>query len=510
MKANMQGLTLGRLATRNAREQPDQAAIIERVAGRREITFEEFDRRTTRLANAFGDLGLEPGDRVAMYLRNSIETLETFIAATKAGVLPVPINHRFKTREIAYVLEDSGAEICIFDDDATDIVTELREYETPVETFLHVGEANARPSFANGYDAVLQDGAGTSPDLSPNRLDRAAMLYTSGTTGDPKGCIFTHDNLLQNAENTIYDIGLDQDERFLIMTPLFHVAAFVLFLDAFYVGSTTVLTADFDPGHVLSVIEEERVTGSFVVPTQGRALLEEDIDSYDLSSFRRYWTGTAPSEAELKRGIIDAFDCDLTEMFGQTELSPLTLVLPPDVAFEKIHTVGRPLFNVGVKLVDDDGNEVKQGEPGQIAYWGPTVFEGYHELPEKNEEVFDGDWFVSSDIMREDEDGYFEFLGRADDMINSGGENIYPEEIEEVLHEHPAIDSAAVFGVPDEKWGERVKAVVVPEEGEDLTEAAIVDRVTAELAGYKKPREIEFRSELPRNPTGKVLKAELE
>ncbi|WP_276258893.1 class I adenylate-forming enzyme family protein [Haloglomus litoreum] len=506
----MQGLTLGALATRNAREQPDAAAIVERVDGRRELTFEAFDRRTTQLVNAFDDAGLGPGDTVAIYLRNSIETLEIFIGAAKAGIIPVPINHRFKAGEIGYVLRDCDASICVFDDDATDTVRDLTDEDIPVDRFLHVGDASARPDFAASYGSFRESGAETPPGTEITRLDRAAMLYTSGTTGKPKGCLFTHDNLLQNTENTVYDIGLDRDERFLIMTPLFHVAAFALFLDAFYVGATTVLTADFDPDHVLDVIEEERVTGSFVVPTQGRALLETNIEEYDLSSFRRYWTGTAPSEAELKRGLIDAFDCGLTEMFGQTELSPLTLVLPPEDAFDKIETVGRPLFNVGVKLVDEDGEEVEQGEPGRIAYWGPTVFEGYHELPEANEEVFDGEWFVSSDLMREDEDGYFEFLGRADDMIISGGENIHPAEIEEVLHEHPAIDAAAVLGVPDEKWGERVKAVVVLEPGETLTEADVVDYVTERLANFKKPREVQFRDELPRNPTGKVVKGDLE
>jgi acyl-CoA synthetase (AMP-forming)/AMP-acid ligase II len=506
----MQGLTLGALATRNAREQPEAAAIVERVDGRREVSFAAFDRRTTRLANALDDRGLTQGDTVAIYLRNRIETLETFVGAAKAGVVPVPINHRFKTREIGYVLRDCDASVCVFDDDALKTVAGLADEELSVETFLHVDGAASRPAFAESYHEFRDTGVETPLDVDITRLDRAAMLYTSGTTGDPKGCLFTHDNLLQNTENTVYDVGLDRDERFLVMTPLFHVAAFALFLDAFYVGATTVLTADFDPTHVLEVIEDERVTGSFVVPTQGRALLDADIETYDLSSFRRYWTGTAPSEAELKRAIIDTFDCGLTEMFGQTELSPLTLVLPPEEAFDKIDTVGRPLFNVGVKLVDDNGEEVAQGEVGRIAYWGPTVFEGYHELPGANEEVFDGEWFVSSDLMREDEDGYYEFLGRADDMIISGGENIHPAEIEEVLHEHPGIDSAAVLGVPDERWGERVKAVVVPEPGASLTEAEVVDYVAERLANFKKPREVEFREDLPRNPTGKVVKDDLQ
>ncbi|TYL37325.1 AMP-dependent synthetase [Natronococcus pandeyae] len=504
----MKGLTLGAIARRNARDNPDAEAIVEPTGDRRAVTFEEFDRRTNRLANVLLAHGLEKGDAVAMYLRNSIETLEIFVGAAKAGVLPVPINHRFKNEEVAYVLRDSNASLLLFDSNSADVVGEIVDRDIPAEEFLFVG--NNAPEFASSYRNVRDRADSSRPPVESTRLDLAAMLYTSGTTGKPKGCLFSHDNLLQNVENTVYDIGLDPDERFLVMTPLFHVAAFSLFLDSFYVGAKTLVIADFEPRRILEVIEDERVTGSFIVPTQSRALLDVDrIGAYDLSSFRRYWTGTAPSEAQLKRDIIDAFDCELTEMFGQTELSPLTLVLTPEHAFDKINTVGRPLFNVSVKLVDKDGVEVKQGEPGRIAYAGPTVFEGYHGRPEENEKVFDGEWFVSSDLMREDEDGFYEFLGRADDMIISGGENIHPAEIEEVLHEHPAVDSAAVLGVPDETWGERVKAVVVPERGASIDADEVVDHVARHLAGYKKPREVKIRDELPRNPTGKVIKDQL-
>ena len=504
----MKGLTLGAIARRNARDNPNAEAIVEPVGDRRAVTFEEFDRRTNQLANALLARGLEKGDTVAMYLRNTIETLEIFVGAAKAGVLPVPINHRFKDEEVAYVLRDSDASLLFFDSNSANVIDEIVDRDVPVEEFLFVGDDALE--IASSYQTVRDRADPSRPVVEPTRLDLAAMLYTSGTTGKPKGCLFSHDNLLQNVENTVYDIGLDRDERFLVMTPLFHVAAFSLFLDSFYVGAKTLVVADFDPRRILEVIEDERVTGSFIVPTQSRALLDfDEIEAYDFSSFQRYWTGTAPSEAQLKRDIIDTFDCELTEMFGQTELSPLTLVLTPEHAFDKIDTVGRPLFNVSVKLINDDGEEVEQGEPGRIAYAGPTVFEGYHGRPVENDKVFDNEWFVSSDLMREDEDGFYEFLGRADDMILSGGENIHPAEIEEVLHEHPAVDSAAVLGVPDEKWGERVKAVVVPERGSSIDADEVVDHVSRRLAGYKKPREIEIRDELPRNPTGKVIKDQL-
>ena len=219
--------------------------------------------------------------------------------------------------------------------------------------------------------------------------------------------------------------------------------------------------------------------------------------------------GAAPSSEDLKRTIIETFDCDLYDAFGQTEMSPVTTMLLPDDALEKPDSIGKPVINVQLKVVGDDGERVERGEIGRAAYKGPTAFKGYHGLPERTAEVFTDGWFVSGDLVRRDDDGFVYFVGRADDMIVSGGENIYPAEIEDVLFEHPAIDEVAVIGVPDETWGERVKAAVVFEAGESLTDDEIAAYVSERLAGYKKPREIEVYESLPRNPSGKVLRAEL-
>ena len=270
--------------------------------------------------------------------------------------------------------------------------------------------------------------------------------------------------------------------------------------------------ADFEPGRVLGVLEEEACTGGFFVPMMARALLNQpDFDSYDLSAFDSFRIGAAPSGRELKGTIQERFGADIMDAFGQTELSPTTTTLTPADALEKPETVGKPLLNVMVKVVDPEtGEEVDAGEIGRICYKGPTVMQGYYGMPERTEEVIDDDgWFHSGDLVRADEDGFIEFVGRSDDMILSGGENIYPAEVEEILHEHEAVDEVAVVGVPDDTWGERVKAAVVLHDSATMTAREVRSYVGDRLADFKKPREVAFLEALPRNPTGKVLKNDL-
>lgn len=506
----MRGLTLGHIAEANARKYPDDTClVVEAASGDEELTFAAFNRRVDRVATLLRERGVESGDQVGVYMQNNAETLETYYGAMKLGALPVPVNHRFQDREVKYVLSDSGAETVVFDADAAPVVETLVG-DSAVETFLYVGESV--PDFAEDYREARAAASAEPVDVVPDRLDDAALMYTSGTTGTPKGCVLTHDNIIQNAVNTVYSADLEENEdRFLVVTPLFHIAAFGSFNNSMYTASTTYVVDDFDPVRTLEIIEEESVTGSFFVPMMSRALLQVDgFEDYDLSSFRDYMTGAAPSGQELKEAVIDAFDADLYELFGQTEMSPVTCILSPEDALDKPESLGTPIINVTLKVVDEDGERVDRGEIGRAAYKGPTAFREYLGMPEKTEDVFDDEgFFVSGDLIRRDEDGFVYFVGRADDMIVSGGENIYPAEIEEVLHEHEAIAQSAVVGVPDDTYGERVKAAVVTVDGADLTADEVEAFVGERLAGFKKPREVEFMGELPRNPTGKVLKSEL-
>ncbi|THE64065.1 long-chain fatty acid--CoA ligase [Salinadaptatus halalkaliphilus] len=508
----MDGLTVGDLVETNARKYPDDECLVSLTGDTREtITFLEFEDRVNRIARVLADRGVSTGDRVAVYMQNHPETIATYYGAMTLGALPVPINHRFKDDEVSYVLEDSEATFCVFDEDAAEIIATVANRDgTAIEDYLYLGEE--APAFAESYHAACEGVSADRVEVVPDRLDPAALMYTSGTTGKPKGCVLTHDNIIQNSVNTVYSCNFRENEdRFLVVTPLFHIAAVALFTNTFYCGSTTYLLNDFVPKRVMEVIDSESITGSFFVPMMSRALLDVDgFDDYDLSSFEHYMTGAAPSERELKEAIIESFDANLYEVFGQTEMSPVTCLLSPEDALTKPDSIGKSIINVSVKVVDDDGQEVEPGEIGRIAYKGPTAFSEYLGMPEKTDEVFDEGYFVSSDLVRQDEEGYLYFVGRHDDMIVSGGENIHPAEIEEVLHEHEAISEVAVVGVPDEEWTERVRAAVVPQEDESLTAEAVTEYVGERIADYKKPREVVFYDELPRNPTGKIVKGQLQ
>jgi acyl-CoA synthetase (AMP-forming)/AMP-acid ligase II len=510
----MQGLTTGWLARRNAWKWPDEEAVVQAGQDGRAaaLSHAEFDERTDRVAHGLGDLGLDAGDTVGIYMQNGVEVLELYVGAMKAGVLPVPLNHRFQGQEVAYVLQDSGVDALAFDILAKHTIGGLHEDGAiPADAVLYVGDDP--PEYATAYETFRERAHDGQFDIVPTRLDDAILLYTSGTTGDPKGCYLTHDNLLSQIETLAFSRQSweDREDRTVLVLPLFHVGAVARYVADAYDGDTTVLMQHFQPELVMEMIESERVTQGAFVPTMARMLLDvEDFDAYDVGSLEEFAIGAAPADRELKETIVDRFDCDLREVFGQTELSPTTVMLSPDDVLEKPDAVGRPLQNVLVRVEDPEtGEPVDVGEIGRICYKGPTVFRRYHDLPEKNDAVFEDGWFKSGDLVRIDEDGFAHFAGREDDMIVSGGENIYPAEVEEVLVGHPDVARAAVVGAPDDEWGERVKAAVVVADGSDLSEPAVIDYVNDRIAGFKAPREVQFLESLPKGPTGKVEKSEL-
>lgn len=508
----MSGLTIGHIAERNAIKWPEtEATVRQSDEGRiNAYTFAEFNERADRFAEGLRRRGVEQADTVALYMKNNIQTLESFIGIMKIGALPVPVNHRFKNEEVKYVLADSDTSVCILDSFGAETVRNIHDDpDMPVKHYISVADEPA--SFADSYDALIKTSTGNLDEVVPDRSDEAGIMYTSGTTGKPKGCVYTHDNLVQIIHDGAYERdNLEPGNRHLISTPLFHVGAFIPFLSNFFVAGTTVVVDGFDPRLTMEILEKEQINSTYLVPTQTRQLLDLDnFDEYDISSFTDYSTGAAPVGAELKQETMERFECGVTESFGQTEA--LALLLPSELAIEKAESVGRPALNLLAKVVDPETREdLPPGEIGLIAYSGPAVFERYHNMPEKTASAFTEDgWFVSGDLVRMDEDGFFYFIGRSDDMIISGGENIYPAEIENVLYKHPKVDEVAVVGVPDDKWGQRVKACVVPNRDDNLTEEEVIIHVEQRLADYKKPREIEFYGELPRNPTGKVIRENL-
>jgi acyl-CoA synthetase (AMP-forming)/AMP-acid ligase II len=513
----MNGMTISWLAERNAYKFPEKEAIVMTPVegGRTAVTNATFNERIDRVGNVLRERGIERHDKVAVYTANSIPMLEMFLGAMRIGAIPVPVNHRFKADEVKYVLEDSGAELLLFDDQATEIVDQIHDDQVMPDEILFSGDST--PKYAADYGEFRDGASDESVEIVSSRTDQAMLMYTSGTTGKPKGCILTHDNIIQMTVNGIVEKAFEGrnvhvDGRGIIVTPLFHISAFGMFINNYYASATTVLMNGFDPDRVMEVLESESVTNGFFVPMMARALLAvDDFEEYDLSAFEEFGIGAAPSGKELKQTISKAFDAELQEAFGQTEMSPVVSLLQPSQALDHPDSVGRPVMNVMFKIIDPDTHEeVEPGEIGQACYRGPTMFSGYYQMPERTEEAFDDDgFFISGDLIRQDEEGFIEFVGRSDNMIISGGENVYPAEIEEILHEHPAIDEVAIIGAPDEKWGERIKAAVVPVDDEEPSAEELQDYVGERLADYKKPREFIFLKSLPRNPTGKVLKSSL-
>ncbi|WP_274379394.1 AMP-binding protein [Alkalihalobacterium alkalinitrilicum] len=334
------------------------------------------------------------------------------------------------------------------------------------------------------------------------------ICYTSGTTGNPKGAVLSHKNLILGAINNVVEAKIPNGTKQLLTTPIFHIAGIAFILINCTVAGTTVIHRDFNPAQVLETIQDEKINSIFLVPAMWNFVTQHpDIDKYDLSSLVLSTTGAAICPLEVKKRILYYFpNTRLLDNFGQTEMSPTTTMLQPEDSFRKSASVGKPVLNVEIRVVDENMNDVPIGEIGEIVYRGPTLMKGYYKKPEATEEAFKGGWFHSGDLVRLDDEGFVYVVDRKKDMIISGGENIYPAEVEAALYKHDAVLEVAVIGVPDEKWGESVKAYIVLKQGKTMSEDEVLEHCKQHVASYKKPKYVEFISELPRNTSGKILK----
>ena len=491
---------------RHALSRPDHAAF--RFEGRT-TTWGELCERVERLAGALAELGVESGDRVALLMGNRPEFMEIVLAANRLGAIGVPVNFRLSGSEVAYILDDSGAALLFVDEAAQKAAPDAVERTSGTVTVVAVGDfegAGAEP-----YESVVERGKPAAAVDVPEDTP-ALIMYTSGTTGRPKGAVLSHQNLLSECVVLIRAYELcSEDEVNLVASPMFHIGAIGSIAPLMLIGGTMVIlpSAKFDAGHVLDLLEQERVTSAFLVPTQWQALCEEaDIDKRDLSHLRTTSWGAAPATDKLLRRMGEAFpDALNVAVFGQTEMSPITCVLEGKDALRKLGSIGKPVSTVAVRIVDDEMNDVKQGEVGEVVYQGTGLMEGYWDNPEATEEAFEGGWFHSGDLVRSDEEGFLYVVDRAKDMIISGGENIYCAEVENVLADHPDISEVTVIGREHPKWGETPIAVVVATGPDvELDIEALRDWASERLARYKLPTGLEFVDELPRNAAGKVVK----
>jgi len=508
----MEKLVIGEMAAVNANRTPHKIATV--FGGRRK-TWEEFDADTNRLANMLVDRGFKKGDRLAVLSQNCDTYLEWYFGCAKAGVIVVPINYRLAEREMVNLLSHSEPGGVIVGDDYTATVDRMRD-RIPAGIFF--GTKTSGKNWLINYNDAVQTYPDTPPGVAVEEEDVFCIMYTSGTTGLPKGAMSTHRNYMMNAISVMNAQGIGRDDINLIVAPLYHAGALFHSLAYILCGGTQIVLKQFDTKAILKTIQEERATSCLMIPTMLNFLLNDpEFGDFDTTSLNKIFYGGGPMPlALLEKAISLLKNVRFTQGYGLTETLEATFLLPDDHLpggderrKRRLGSAGteNPLYEV--KIVDDDGNEVPIGTPGEIWTRGPAVIRGFWKDPEQTKNAITNGWFKTGDIGRFDEDRYLYILDRKKDMIISGGENIYTKEIEDVLHAHPAVLEAAVIGVPDPAWGESVKGIVVLREGKRATDTELIDFCKDNLARYKRPRSIEFVSELPKNPSGKILKRQL-
>lgn len=483
------------------------------VCGEERFSYGELEARVNRLTHGLRALGVGPGERVGVFLFNGHEQLELGVALQSLGGVSVQIGYRLKGTEVAYLLENSGARSLLFHGELRSVVEDaLRELGDGArisrERCIAVGGA---PGFRS-YDDLLAAGDPTQPADVPGGGYGGVMIYTSGTTGKSKGAKRDTRRLgLDVLLAFVEQIPLQRDERHLVVCPMYHSMAVAFTAMVAAVGGCNVIMPHFDPEEALRLIERERITSTVVVPTmlsRIMALPPETLRRYDTSSLRWIMSGAAPLPTELARRVEDAFGPILYNFYGATETGLVTIALPGEHT-ARPGTIGRLIPGNEVRLLDGEGREVPVGQVGEVYVRNGMVVEGYHENQAATQAAQREGFFSVGDLAWRDADGYYYLADRKTDMVISGGVNIYPWEIEQRLHEHPAVQDAAVVGVPDPEWGETLVAFVVKRAGQECTAEELTEHVRQKLADYKRPRRVYFLDALPRTQTGKVLKREL-
>ncbi|CAG4906675.1 acyl-CoA synthetase [Paraburkholderia saeva] len=486
------------------------------VFAERRVTFAQFVERISRLAGAFQALGMAHGDRIGVLALNSDRYIEYVFGTFWAGGVINPVNTRWSINEIAYSLNDCGTEILLVDDAFLRLAGPLREQCPCLREVIYCGDGEP-PAGTRGYEHLVKSSAPVR-DAFRSGNDLAAILYTGGTTGAPKGVMLSHANLLCNALSALAAAPRPAVEATLHIAPLFHVGGLALVIQSALRQAKHVVLPNFDPGAILSTIVEESVNETFVVSTMLQAILDHPtFDSHDLSSLTSVLYGAAPMNSTLLHRALKALpSSQFMQLYGMTEIAPVAAVLPASChtpegqKLNKLKAAGRPAPICEVRIVDPEtGEALPVGSVGEVAVSGPSVMLGYWNKPEETAKALRDGWMHTGDAGYMDEDGYLFVTDRIKDMIISGGENIYSTEVENAVLSHPAVQACAVIGIPDEKWGESVHAVIVTRESHHVTAEEVIEHCRRLIAGYKCPRSIEFRAELPHSAAGKLLKYKL-
>lgn len=507
-------MNVGTLFTKAARTFPERLAIAH---GDHELTYRQANERINRLANGFGKLGIKKGENVAILLNNRPEFIETLFACFKAGIGTVPINFRLHPKECAFIIDNSEAVAVIIDEDFRDSLYALKDRIPRIKHYICISDPLRGMLL---YEDLLQGQSTDFADVDVERDDLAWLFYTSGTTGQPKGAMLTHHVLMMMTMNFFADVTpLAPQDVVLHAAPLSHGSGLYGIPNVAKAAANVILhTKTFDPKAVFETIQRRRVTNMFAAPAMIKKLVTfPEIDKFDLSSIKTINYGGAPIYVEDLKEAVRKMGQVFVQIFGQAE-SPMTisvlrkeehLLEGTEVQMKHLASAGIPRTDVEVRIIDEEDRELPPGKMGEIVVRGEVVMKGYWRNPKATAETLRGGWLHTGDLGIMDETGYVYILDRAKDMIISGGENIYSREIEDVILLHPSVHEVAVIGVPDDTWGEAIKAIVSLKEGRTATEREIIDFCKEHLASFKKPKSVEFLKDIPRNSYGKALKREL-
>ncbi|AIJ23037.1 acyl-CoA synthetase [Amycolatopsis methanolica] len=503
MTVDPRSSTVDGVLRRSAARFPDRRAL---AFADRTWTYRELDDAVSRAATHLQQLGLQHGDRVAAYGRNSDAYAIAFLACARAGFVHVPVNYALTGEELVYLIGQSGSRVVLIDPALASEVDKVQD-QLQIEHLVTLrGNDRSLLTIASVDPGPASESAASDTDL-------VQLLYTSGTTSKPKGAMMTHRALLHEYVSCIVALRLTDTDNPLICMPLYHSAGmYVFFMPYLAVGATITLMEAPDVPEILRRIEEERIGSLFLAPTVWVPLSNHpDLETRDLSSLRKAQYGASIMPVTVLNRLRERYpDLEFYNCFGQSEIGPLATVLGPDEHAERPSSCGRAVLFVQTRVVDENGDDVPPGTPGEILYRSPQLCLGYWNNPDATAEAFDGDWFHSGDLVTADEQGYITVVDRIKDVINTGGVLVASREVEDAIYTHHAVAEVAVVGAPDDKWIEAVTAYVVTKPGHgDVTDRDIIDHVKARLAPFKVPKRVVFIDELPRNQSGKILKRSL-
>jgi acyl-CoA synthetase (AMP-forming)/AMP-acid ligase II len=496
---------------------PDREALVE---GNERFTYRQFGQRVAALVVALLSQKLPKGARIAVVVPNGLRYMECYYAIALAGFVILPVNFRLSADEMSSIFHDADISLLIGHADFANHI-EKALAQTP---FLNkiiwlppTPQSSAVPG--KNYEQMISENIGQPlPDLELQGDDLAQLYYTSGTTGRPKGVMLTQENITFHALATAYELGLSDEDVWLHVAPMFHLADAWALFSLTWAGGKHVFLPYFDPEKVLAAMESEKVTLAAMVPTMVNSLLHhKDVAKYSFKNLRLMMTAGSPIAPELVRKIVDVFGCDYRQFYGMTETSPFLTISTPKAHLRELNQdqllalksrTGRAFLGVELKVVREDGSEVEANdkEIGEIVARGPSVTKGYWRQPDATAQTIRDGWLHTGDLAVIDKEGYVNIVDRKKDMIITGGENVYSTEVEYILHEHPSVLECAVFGLPDPDWGESVVATVVLKPNQSADEQALIDFVKSKIAGYKAPKTIHFLPELPKTGSGKIFK----